>query len=304
MNGLPNLSKLQIGTILESPPPETCSICYVRMYKYACSSPSFFDIEWKSTKALQLLEEYEHKSVKRQKRDCVFPLKQRCPVKELTYEKPLVRINSCGHYFHIVCLQKWIDNGRHSCPICRQQIDELTQMDMRKHKNNTTIVQSNGDVLVYRKNQYTGLNELVRIEFEDRISYYRDKKIVHIWSFESDTLFEQHAFFNSAFGYIPYLVIEANGDETYIDTVDDSNVLSYHVVGMNDQIKYYKGSPFTEENNFLTKVVRPCEGRELHYGEPDGRLRRVEYANGETDYFVGPRGNETQWAKGYTATEK
>ena len=29
---------------------------------------------------------------------------------------------SCNHYFHLICLSKWFENGHNSCPICRTDI--------------------------------------------------------------------------------------------------------------------------------------------------------------------------------------
>ena len=28
----------------------------------------------------------------------------------------------CNHYFHLICLSKWFENGHNSCPICRTDI--------------------------------------------------------------------------------------------------------------------------------------------------------------------------------------
>ena len=30
---------------------------------------------------------------------------------------------SCNHYFHLICLSKWIEKGNKSCPICRKEIN-------------------------------------------------------------------------------------------------------------------------------------------------------------------------------------
>ena len=29
---------------------------------------------------------------------------------------------ACNHYFHLICLSKWFENGHNSCPICRTDI--------------------------------------------------------------------------------------------------------------------------------------------------------------------------------------
>jgi hypothetical protein len=30
---------------------------------------------------------------------------------------------NCNHYFHLICLSKWFENGHNSCPICRTEIN-------------------------------------------------------------------------------------------------------------------------------------------------------------------------------------
>jgi hypothetical protein len=32
------------------------------------------------------------------------------------------RVLNCNHYFHLICLSKWFENGRTTCPICRKEI--------------------------------------------------------------------------------------------------------------------------------------------------------------------------------------
>ena len=32
------------------------------------------------------------------------------------------RVLNCNHYFHLICLSKWLENGRNTCPICRKEI--------------------------------------------------------------------------------------------------------------------------------------------------------------------------------------
>jgi len=35
--------------------------------------------------------------------------------------------DSCQHGFHCDCIQKWVDKGKRTCPICRKQFNKVTQ---------------------------------------------------------------------------------------------------------------------------------------------------------------------------------
>lgn len=39
-----------------------------------------------------------------------------------TEEIRYIRKLNCGHSFHLMCLTKWIENGKKSCPLCRKDI--------------------------------------------------------------------------------------------------------------------------------------------------------------------------------------
>ncbi len=43
---------------------------------------------------------------------------------------------SCNHYFHLICLSKWIEKGNKSCPICRKEIDFHNQNINNLNSNN------------------------------------------------------------------------------------------------------------------------------------------------------------------------
>ena len=49
---------------------------------------------------------------------------------------------NCNHYFHLICLSKWFENGHNSCPICRTEINfnekmkNIIQNRIRAENNN------------------------------------------------------------------------------------------------------------------------------------------------------------------------
>ena len=40
-----------------------------------------------------------------------------------TEKMTICRKLNCNHYFHLICLSKWFENGHNSCPICRTEIN-------------------------------------------------------------------------------------------------------------------------------------------------------------------------------------
>ncbi|XP_072987312.1 brassinosteroid-responsive RING protein 1-like [Typha latifolia] len=45
-------------------------------------------------------------------------------------EKDKVReLGNCGHVFHAVCIDKWVDMGHVTCPLCRSQLLPLARED-------------------------------------------------------------------------------------------------------------------------------------------------------------------------------
>jgi hypothetical protein len=43
----------------------------------------------------------------------------------------------CNHYFHLICLSKWIEKGNKNCPICRKEIDfQNNNLSMNQGQNN------------------------------------------------------------------------------------------------------------------------------------------------------------------------
>ena len=40
-----------------------------------------------------------------------------------TEKMTVCRKLNCNHYFHLICLSKWFENGHNSCPICRTEIN-------------------------------------------------------------------------------------------------------------------------------------------------------------------------------------
>ena len=48
---------------------------------------------------------------------------------------------NCNHYFHLICLSKWFENGHNSCPICRTEINfsEKVKNVIRNRINNNNV---------------------------------------------------------------------------------------------------------------------------------------------------------------------
>ena len=39
---------------------------------------------------------------------------------------------ACGHLFHTTCLKKWMQQGKDTCPLCREPLDTQTLITMNK----------------------------------------------------------------------------------------------------------------------------------------------------------------------------
>ena len=54
-----------------------------------------------------------------------------------TEKMTICRKLNCNHYFHLICLSKWFENGHNSCPICRTEINfsEKVKSSIRNRVN-------------------------------------------------------------------------------------------------------------------------------------------------------------------------
>ena len=47
---------------------------------------------------------------------------------------------SCGHFFHLICISKWLEKGHNTCPVCRSKIkykNNSSKKNKRDNNNNT-----------------------------------------------------------------------------------------------------------------------------------------------------------------------
>ncbi len=69
--------------------------------------------------------------------------KNNCSICIETLDKTATTILSCGHIFHMTCLNKWINSNHNTCPLCRNMViksDEMT-IPIEDTKINTNRVE-------------------------------------------------------------------------------------------------------------------------------------------------------------------
>ena len=64
-----------------------------------------------------------------------------------TEKMTICRKLNCNHYFHLICLSKWFENGHNSCPICRTEIkfNEKTKNVIKNRINNANNNNNNNE---------------------------------------------------------------------------------------------------------------------------------------------------------------
>ena len=62
-------------------------------------------------------------------------------------------VTKCGHKFHTSCLNKWIQTGKNTCPLCRGILNNNTQI-INKNSNTYMYAYVNRDLMLMESIYY------------------------------------------------------------------------------------------------------------------------------------------------------
>ena len=69
---------------------------------------------------------------------------------------------SCGHFFHLICLSKWLEKGHNTCPVCRSSIKYKNSYNdrnnRRDNRNNNNNVNQNNRINSSNNNLNSNIN--------------------------------------------------------------------------------------------------------------------------------------------------
>ena len=81
---------------------------------------------------------------------------------------------SCGHFFHLICLSKWLEKGHNTCPVCRSAIKyknsssdknrrDRNNNNNQNNRNNINLNNNNNIIQNNRNNSNNSLNNNINL---------------------------------------------------------------------------------------------------------------------------------------------